>query len=84
MIHTVTYLCPSCEHRIDRDIDYPDNFTDPKEGFIVISTWCSRCNSIHKYNISINPLKHDKYRVSTKYFFCDGEKVTRRLNFKKE
>lgn len=84
MIHYVTYKCPKCSRKITRDIDYPEyeQFVDPKNTSITISSWCPRCGSTHTYDISISKNKKETYRIRTSYFLCDGERENCRLKLK--
>jgi hypothetical protein len=84
MHHLITYTCPVCERRIDRDVDYidPTLFKNPEEACVTIYTWCPKCSAIHEYCISINVQKNGEYRISTSFFLCNKEKVNRRLRLK--
>jgi len=55
------------------------------DAHIVISTWCKRCESIHKYDIAIHPDKDseaEKYNVKLEYFICNEEKIDINLELK--
>lgn len=81
--HIVSYLCPSCSFRINRDILYPDpKIYVSEEHSIIISTWCDKCEAIHEYEVTINSLKKGGYRISTKYFLLNHERFNRRLRLK--
>jgi RNase P subunit RPR2 len=84
MIYRVFYTCPECSRKIKRDIDYPDRnqFVNPKNNELTISTWCPRCGAIHTYSISIKQ-KGKRPTISTHYFLCNEQKKAKRLKIEK-
>ncbi len=82
--YTITYLCPQCEKRINRNVQYldPNLFTKPSKAKVTIGLWCNNCNAKHELTFSIKKLKDKKLRITTHYFKCGEIGYNKRLRLK--